>query len=218
MRPEALRDLLAEGALVAAPTVLNLVLRKGGLAGRIVEVEAYEGADDPASHAFRGTTPRNRTMFGPPGHLYVYLSYGIHHCANLVCGPPGRASALLVRALEPLAGVDEMRQARPARPARPAGLAEAELCSGPGRLCAALGIDRADDGVDLLAGGPPVERTPLDLRFDGVSPPPVPLQGPRIGLSDRCGEAVEWRWRFMVPGSRAVSRPRPGGWGTPGLT
>lgn len=215
MTGPSLRGLLAEGALVAAPQVLNLVLAKGDLAGRIVEVEAYEGGDDPASHAYRGKTPRNATMFGPPGHLYVYLSYGIHHCANLVCAPPGRASALLVRALEPLSGIRTMRRGRPAT------LSDELLCSGPGRLCLALGIDRLDDGADLLGPVPlgPVPPGPvgqastgrLRLVYDGVSPPAVPLRGPRIGLSDRCGKAVGWTWRLAVPGNRAVSRPWPGG-------
>lgn len=203
LAPPGIRSVLALGALQAAPEVLNLVLVKGHRAGRIVEVEAYEGADDPASHAYRGPTPRNRTMFGPPGHLYVYLSYGMHHCANLVCGPPGRASALLVRALEPVSPPDDLRQGRPGR------LADEALCSGPGRLCASLGIDRGDDGADLL-GEDPGDRDGPRLVYDGVPPPPSPLRGRRVGLSDRCGDAVEWQWRFAVPGSRAVSRPRPG--------
>lgn len=215
MKAPSLRGLLAEGALVAAPQVLNLVLRKGALAGRIVEVEAYEGAEDPASHAFRGRTPRNATMFGPPGHLYVYLSYGVHHCANLVCGPPGRASALLVRALEPVSNVEVLRRGRPD------SLADALVCSGPGRLCTALGIDRDDDGADLLEEGSTARADRPSLVYDGVPPPEAPLRGPRVGLSNRCGSAVGWSWRFAVPGNRAVSRPRPGaGAGRPrtGLT
>lgn len=211
--------LLEQGALAAAPSVLNLVLVKDGIAGRIVEVEAYEGADDPASHAYRGETVRNRTMFGPPGRLYVYLSYGVHHCANIVCGPPGRASALLVRALEPVSCPAGMRHGRPV------GLADELLCSGPGRLCASLGIGRGDDGADLVAGGArfasSVDGSALEgprtrglgLVYDGASPPGAPLRGPRVGLSDRRGDAVAWQWRFAVPGNRAVSRPRPGGRG-----
>lgn len=200
------RCLLAGSALEAAPRVLNLVLVKGGLAGRIVEVEAYEGADDPASHAFRGQTPRNRSMFGPPGHLYVYRSYGIHWCANLVCGPEGTASALLVRALEPLEGIPSMRRGRPQ------SLVDDRLCSGPGRLCTSLGIDRGDDGNDLF--GPD-----LALVDDGTPPPQVPLVGPRVGLSRGSGDALEWPWRYAVPGNRAVSRPRPEGWqSAPGST
>ena len=201
--PSGLRALLAEGALAAAPQVLNLVLVNGACAGRIVEVEAYEGGDDPASHAYRGETARNRTMFGPPGHLYVYLSYGMHHCANLVCGPPGRASALLLRALEPLTGVEEMRRGRPP------SLPDATLCSGPGRLCRSLGIDRGDDGSDLLARPGAPDRV-LALLDDGFPPPPEPHRGRRVGLSERCGDALVWQWRFAVPGNRAVSRPRPG--------
>lgn len=241
-RPE--RSLFARGALEAAPSVLNLVLVKGGLAGRIVEVEAYEGARDLASHAFRGQTPRNRSMFGPPGHLYVYRSYGVHWCANLVCGPEGSASALLVRALEPLEGIPAMRRGRPA------SLADGRLCSGPGRLCASLGIDRGDDGIDLLGDGagvahalaeptgedghPGADRDEevgalgalqallapgLALLDDGTPPPAAPLVGPRVGLSRRCGDALQWPWRYAVPGNRAVSRPRPEGWqSAPGAT
>jgi DNA-3-methyladenine glycosylase len=213
-----LRDCLEQGALSAAASVLNLILVKGGLAGRIVEVEAYEGESDPASHAYRGLTDRNQTMFGPPGHLYVYKSYGVHHCANIVCGPPGRASALLVRALEPLGDADAMRRGRPL------SLPDSLLCSGPGRLCASLGIVRGDDGADLLKafaqgrGAQGAELGAIALVDDGTPPPATPLRGPRIGLSKRCGEAVEWPWRFAVPGSRAVSRPWPERGGRAGST
>lgn len=183
-------------ALEVAPLLLNKVLRHatpaGPVAGRIVEVEAYEGADDPASHAFRGVTPRNRVMFGPAGRLYVYLSYGVHHCANIVCGPPGTASAVLVRALDPLVGLEQM-QCRRAKAKR-----VTDLASGPGKLCQALGIDRSHDGWVLGAG------TPISLVDDGVAPPREPVARARVGISS----ATDRPWRFYVPGNPNVSRPR----------
>ena len=191
------RAWLSRGALEVAPDLLGLLLvRDDGRAGRIVEVEAYRGADDPASHAFRGPTPRNEVMFGPAGHVYVYLSYGLHHCAHVVCGPPGEAAAVLLRALEPVAGVEAMRAARLAGPKPAAALRDLDLCRGPGRLCQALGVDRRLDGADLLS-----PAGPLQLRDDGWRPAAV-ASGPRIGIS----VAVEQPWRFWVDGSRHVSR------------
>ena len=187
--------LLAGGILEIAPRLLNLVLEKDGVAGRIVEVEAYGGTSDPASHAFRGPTARNATMFGPPGRAYVYFTYGMHYCVNVVCSEEGQASAVLIRALEPLTGIETMRARR-----GPAGK-DAVLCAGPGRLCQALAIDRGDDGAELLSGAPG-----LHLRTDGTAPPDAPLVGVRIGLSERCGEARDWPWRFAVPGSKSLSR------------
>lgn len=187
--------LLAE-AVEVAPRLLNLLLVCGAVVARIVEVEAYAGADDAASHAYRGRTARNETMFGPPGHLYVYLTYGMHHCANVSCGPVGTAQAVLLRAGAPVAGLEEMR-------ARRAGAKrDVELCAGPGRLCAALGIDRRSDGTDLLDAASPVQ-----LCADGTPPPTDPQVGPRIGLSARAGDAAARPWRFAVPGHPSVSRP-----------
>jgi DNA-3-methyladenine glycosylase len=169
------------------------VLVHGERAGRIVEVEAYAGAADPASHAFRGRTARNATMFGPPGHLYVYLSYGVHFCANVVCGPAGEASAVLLRALAPLGGLEQMRAAR-----GPAAGRDRDLCSGPGRLCRALGLDRSFDGADLVTADLGVA-----VVDDGTPPPPAPGVSGRIGIS----VAAEVPWRFYVPGAAGISRP-----------
>ena len=177
-----------------APALLNKVLVAGGRAGRIVEVEAYRGVDDPASHAHRGETPRVRTMFGPPGHLYVYFTYGMHWCANVVCGEEGVGTAVLVRALAPLVGMDEMRAARGAAARR-----DLDLCSGPAKLAQALGLDGSHDGVDLVAGDV------VWLLDDGTPPPAEPVQTARAGLS----AAQEHPWRWYVRGSPHVSRGRP---------
>jgi DNA-3-methyladenine glycosylase len=190
------------------PRLLGLVLRVGDRAGRIVEVEAYGGARDPASHAFRGLTARNRTMFGPPGGLYVYVSYGLHRCANLVTGPEGEAGAVLLRALEPVDGLEAMRAARLAESARlprrgagaPKPSTDRELCRGPGRLCAALGISTEDDGTTVVAATGRVR-----LVHDGVRPAAV-ATGTRVGIT----AAVELPWRFAVAGSVHVSSPRFG--------
>lgn len=189
---------LARQSLEVAPRLLNALIWSEGRVGRIVEVEAYAGADDPASHAYRGRTARNATMFEGPGRLYAYLSYGVHICANVTCGVVGRASAVLIRAIAPVAGIAAMRDGRPER------LADALLGSGPGRACRSLGITLADDGTDLCATG-----SHLVLARDGLAPPRSPLVGARIGLSARCGDALHWPWRFAVPGERAVSRPLP---------
>jgi DNA-3-methyladenine glycosylase len=188
------RSFFAVGSRDLAPLLLNKVLVRGGRSGRIVEVEAYAGAADPASHAFRGRTARNATMFGPPGHLYVYFTYGMHFCANVVCGPEGEASAVLLRGLTPLTGVEEMRAAR-----GPAARAERDLCSGPGKLCQALGIVRSLDGADLVTGDQGVS-----LGDDGTAPPAQPGVSGRIGIS----VAAEVPWRFYVPDAVGVSHAR----------
>jgi DNA-3-methyladenine glycosylase len=175
-----------------APELLNRLLAHGDRVGRIVEVEAYAGLEDPASHAFRGCTARNATMFGPPGHLYVYFTYGMHFCANVVCGEPGEASAVLLRGLTPVAGVDAMRAAR-----GPAARTDRDLCSGPGRLCQALGITKALDGADLVSGWEGVW-----LGGDGTPPPPAPAVTARVGIR----VAVDVPWRWYVPGAVGVSR------------
>jgi DNA-3-methyladenine glycosylase len=179
-----------------APELLNKLLVVGSRSGRIVEVEAYEGSEDPGSHAYRGLTKRNAVMFGPPGHLYVYFTYGMHWCANAVCSPPGTATAVLVRALEPVGGVGEMRALRTRGQKHP--LADRDLCRGPARLCQALGIDGGANGANLMTGDGGV-----GLVDDGTPPPASPVVTLRIGLT----AGADLPWRFVVPGSRYVSGP-----------
>ena len=150
----------------------------GPCAGRIVEVEAYR-SDDPASHSFRGPTARNAVMFGPAGHLYVYFTYGMHFCANVVAATEGDAQAVLLRAVQPLRGVELMRRRRGGRP-------DAILTDGPAKLCQAFGIDRRQDGVDLCTDDL------LSVVDDGVAPPSAPRVTPRIGI--RVATEQPWRW------------------------
>ncbi|MGH3010902.1 MAG: DNA-3-methyladenine glycosylase [Gaiellaceae bacterium] len=179
------RGFFARSVHEVAPALVGCTLLVDGAGGRIVEVEAYD-ADDPASHGYRGLTARNGAMFGPPGHAYVYRSYGIHWCLNLVCGPEGRAEAVLVRALEPLAGLDEMRGRR--------GLdADRLLCAGPGRLCQALGVGGEHDGL-------PLDRPPFELiAAEGAV---EVTRGPRVGIT----RATEHPWRYGLAGSPFLSR------------
>jgi DNA-3-methyladenine glycosylase len=193
------RRSLEGDAVDLAPWLLNKVLVRGGRSGRIVEVEAYEGEDDPASHAYRGRTARNSVMFGPPGHLYVYFTYGMHWCANVVCGPEGVASAVLIRALAPLEGVEAMRRARPA------ARRDLDLCSGPAKLCQALGVTGADDGADLVQPGWRGTGTGgarVAVLDDGTPPPRRPGNGTRVGISVATGR----RWRWWVDGDPNLSR------------
>jgi DNA-3-methyladenine glycosylase len=170
------------------------------VAARIVEVEAYLGTSDPASHAWRGPTPRARIMFGEPGHLYVYLSYGVHHCANLVTEPQGTAGAVLLRSALVLEGEEVVRRRRGGGPLP-------GLLRGPGNLCRGLGIDRADNGADLCAGGGRFWLSRSRRR------PPI-LAGPRVGIT----QAAALPLRFALAGEAAVSAPplgRPGPARTP---
>ncbi len=187
------RDFYARGALEVAPELLNKVLvAPDGRAGRIVEVEAYRGADDPGSHGFRGKTERNAAMFGPPGRLYVYFTYGMHWCANVVAETDGIAAAVLLRALTPLEGVDAMYAAR-----GPVARRDRDLCSGPAKLTQALGIDGTLDGAGLVTGDRGV--TIVD---DGRPPPPAPAVTSRIGLTN----GADLPWRFCVEGTPDLSR------------
>jgi DNA-3-methyladenine glycosylase len=186
---EDLRELLSSPVLDAAPALLGGILRIGGVAVRLTEVEAYDGSDDPGSHAHRGRTPRNEVMFGRPGRLYVYFTYGMHHCCNVVCGPEGTASAVLLRAGEVVEGLQLARERRNRSTDR-------DLARGPARLCRALGIDRSDNGLDLLSPGV------LDLADE---PAADVSTGPRVGLR----LAPDRPWRFWLTGDPTVSRYVP---------
>ncbi len=179
-------------APVVAPDLLNklIVVTVGGAtcSGRIIETEAYM-PDDPASHTFNGETARNAVMFGPAGHLYVYLSYGIHHCVNVVTGVEGEGQAVLLRAIEPVDGIPAMRERRAGRPDR-------ELANGPGKLAAALGVVLRFDGADMVGEAATHDRLlAVAIVDDGVAAPKRPIVGPRIGIS----KATAMPWRFRVP-------------------
>lgn len=177
-----------------APDLLGKVLVRqtaaGTLRGRIVETEAYTGSTDPGSHAYRGLKPANAVMFGPPGHLYVYISHGIHFCMNVVTDPPGVAGAVLVRALEPMQGVAVMEVNRGGRPL-------VDLCNGPGKLCQALAITREQNGADL--GG-----SEIWIEDDGFRPERVEVSA-RVGLT----QGRELPLRFYLPDNPYVSRGKP---------
>jgi len=183
-----MRELLAGDVNEAARALIGWTLLVDGVGGTMVEVEAYD-RDDPAAHGFRGRTERNASMFGPAGHAYVYRSYGIHWCLNLVCGPVGVPAAVLVRALEPTHGLDVMRKRR--------GLEDERLlCAGPGRLCQALGVTRVHDGLALDA--PPFELRPPTEAVDVAV-------AVRIGIT----RAADLPWRYVERGSRFLSRGLP---------
>ena len=195
------KSFYARDALVVARDLIGCLFvhehSEGRVGVRLVEVEAYRGPEDPGSHGYRGVTPRTRVMYGPPGRLYVYFTYGMHWCANIVCGPDGTCSAVLLRAGEPIVGLDLMQLRRPlARNQR-------QLTSGPARLCQAMGIDKAHNGASLLRGGEfwcaEDERT-SDYRTREIS------ETPRIGLAEGRGDALPWR--FVIPNHPYASRPR----------
>ncbi len=179
------RAFFARSVHEVAPELIGVELLVDGVGGTIVEVEAYD-PHDPASHGFSGRTARNGSMFGPPGHAYVYRSYGIHWCLNLVCAGPGVAEAVLIRALEPTRGLEAMRDRRGVEPLR-------LLCSGPGRLCQALAVTGAHDGLAL-------DEPPFELL--GRTTEPEIRVGPRIGLT----RAVDYPWRYVLAGSPFLSR------------
>ncbi|HYJ69560.1 MAG TPA: DNA-3-methyladenine glycosylase [Nocardioidaceae bacterium] len=187
------RHSLGRPALTVAPEILGWRLShttdEGTVAVELTEVEAYEGVDDPASHAFRGRTGRNAVMFGPAGHLYCYFSYGMHWCANLVCGPEGVAAAVLLRAGRVVDGVDLARERR-------GGVADRDLARGPARLTMALGLGRSEGGADLLGAGP--------VRLHPVLGRRAVSQGPRVGVS----RAAARPWRFWLTDDKTVSAYR----------
>jgi len=184
--PKLRRSFFDRPVLKVAPELIGATLLVNGVGGRIVEVEAYHHTD-PAAHSYNGRTERNAVMFGPPGLAYVYRSYGIHWCLNFVCEEQGSASAVLIRALEPVVGIAAMRRRR--------GLPdERSLCSGPGKLCEALGVSHRHNGL-------PLDRPPFELRARNETPEIV--TGPRIGIT----KAVEHPWRFGLKGSKFLSKP-----------
>jgi DNA-3-methyladenine glycosylase len=179
------RHFFARSVHEVAPELVGVTLLVDGVGGVVVEVEAYDH-EDPAAHGYRGRTERNASMFGPPGHAYVYRSYGIHWCLNLVCEQEGSASAVLLRALEPTAGLDVMRSRR--------GLDDERLlCAGPGRLCQALAVTGEHDGL-------PLDRPPFELHTRAREPEVV--AGPRIGIT----QATDRPWRYGLAGSKFLSR------------
>jgi DNA-3-methyladenine glycosylase len=183
-------DFFAREVNEVARELVGATLLVDGVGGTIVEVEAYDH-EDPASHGYAGRTRRNASMFGPPGHAYIYRSYGIHWCLNLVCAAEGVAAAVLLRALEPAAGLELMRERR--------GLGDERLlCAGPGRLCQALGITGDHDGL-------PLNRAPFELQ--PRAHPVEIVAAPRIGIT----RAADLKWRYLLSGSCYVSRkPRRG--------
>jgi DNA-3-methyladenine glycosylase len=186
--PKLRRSFFDRPVLEVAPELIGATLLVNGVGGRIVEVEAYHHTD-PAAHSYRGPTERNAVMFGPPGYAYVYRSYGIHWCLNFVCEQEGSASAVLIRALEPVVGIAAMQRRR--------GMAdERTLCSGPGKLCEALGVTGRQNGL-------PLDRAPFELRARQATPEIA--VGPRIGIT----KAIEHPWRYGLKGSRFLSRPFP---------
>ena len=184
--PKLRRSFFDRPVLKVAPELIGATLLVNGVGGRIVEVEAYHHTD-PAAHSYRGRTPRNAVMFGPPGMAYVYRSYGIHWCLNFVCEHEGSASAVLIRALEPVAGIAAMRRRR--------GLSDArDLCSGPGKLCEALAVTGRHNGL-------PLDRAPFELRARAA--PPAIVVGSRIGIT----KAVAHPWRYGLKESKFLSKP-----------
>lgn len=190
------RDFYARPVLDVARELIGCLVECDGVAGVVVETEAYHESE-PACHAYVGVTERTKTLFGEPGSAYVYRSYGIHALLNAVCEPAGVGAAVLIRALEPLCGVETMRRRR-------GGVAHEQLCSGPGKLTQALGVELRHNGTSLFDG---------PVRVSPAARPPAAIVGTRIGIT----KAVDLHWRFCAAGSPHVSRPRPPGWPAGGV-
>lgn len=191
--------------LEVAPDLLGKYLMRstpqGPITLRLTEVEAYAGEQDPGSHAYRGPTQRNASMFGPPGHAYVYFTYGMWHCLNLVCGPDGFASGVLLRAAEVVEGADI------ARARRPKARKESELAKGPARLATSIDVDRRLNGIDVCPAAPDTLEAPPPLQvLDGPSPDSRVCAGPRTGVG---GDGAHQPWRFWLDGDPTVSPYRP---------
>lgn len=197
------RECFADPVLQVAPRLLGAVVWHGPIGVRLTEVEAYAGPADPGSHAYRGPTPRTAGMFGAPGHAYVYFSYGMHHCLNVVCGSDGIASAVLLRAGEVLAGSAQARERRDA--GRATAHPDRDLARGPARLTQALGVDLSHDGLDLCAPG-------AELYLQQSRPPSSTRlrTGPRVGVSGPGGDGSAYPWRFWIEDEPSVSTYRPG--------
>jgi DNA-3-methyladenine glycosylase len=188
------REFYDRPVLEVAPQLLGCLISHDGVTVRLTEVEAYDGTNDPGSHAFRGKTRRNAVMFGEPGHVYVYFTYGMHWCANLVCGPPGVASAVLLRAGEVVDGLDR------ARTRRPAARSDRDLARGPARLAQALALTGARNGADACGDGPLIVSSSRDSQSVGSV-----RTGPRVGV----GNGADRSWRFWLDGEPSVSAYRP---------
>lgn len=190
------QSFLARPAVDVAPELLGCEIRHAGVSVRISEVEAYMGADDPGSHAYNGKTQRNAVMFGPAGYLYVYFTYGMHFCANVVCGSEGVSSAVLLRAGEVIAGEDV------ARSRRPAAKTARDLARGPARLASSLGLGREHNGAFLL--------DEADVTLDDAAESPVGVcSGPRVGVRYPGGDGERFPWRFWIKDDPTVSVYRP---------
>ncbi|WP_343074919.1 DNA-3-methyladenine glycosylase [Phytoactinopolyspora alkaliphila] len=202
-----LRQWLSRPAIEVAPDLLGCVIRRtsddGPVAVRLTEVEAYMGSDDPGSHAYRGRTPRNEVMFGEAGHLYVYFTYGMHFCANVVCGVEGTATAVLLRAGEVIEGV-ELAQAR-----RPAARTPRDLARGPARLASSLGLVREHNGTDLTERDGSLSLEVWQATGNGQRPHEV-ATGPRVGVAGPGGDGTHFPWRFWIEGDVTVSKYRAG--------
>jgi len=199
------RAFFARPVLEVAPELLGCTVSHAGVTLRLTEVEAYDGSNDPGSHAFRGQTPRTAVMFGEPGGLYVYFTYGMHWCANLVCGATGEASAVLLRAGEVVEGLDVARTRR-------AGVADRGLARGPARLAMTLALTRDQNGIDTVAPDSALVMRRVPSRSPGLpgASRPVVRTGPRVGVSGSGGDVAAYPWRFWLEGEATVSAYRPG--------